>query len=144
MITNFSILVRIFHAYNHVFLFVTHLEVALLGAQTCLHSILVDNIKVFSTMVVLIYKSINTVIIPIDPHLCKHLLYQSFYFSNITSKLHFDIVILICISLIITEIEHNFICLLRYYILFVNWLFILSHTSPNDLSVFSLICRRSR
>ena len=87
MITNFSILIHIF-MYTTMYLFVIYLQVALLGAQTCLHSIWVDNIKLFSKMVVPIYKSINTVKISMDSYFCKHLLLSVIFILAITHQNH--------------------------------------------------------
>ena len=58
--------------------------------------------------------------VPFPPHLHWHLLFVFFLMIDILTCVRWDLVVLICISLMVSDIEHLFMCLMAIYVFFGN------------------------
>ena len=91
-------------------------EMGLLGQMEFLFLDPGENTTLSSTVVELIYNPTNCMSVPISPHPLQHMLSPDFLMiTNLTGMRWYLNVVLICISVMTSDDEHFFICLLASF-----------------------------
>ena len=107
------------YLFELMFLFLSDIcpGVELLGHMVALFLVFWETSILFSTVAAPIYVPTNSALlytlVSFSPHLCRHLLFAFFLITAILTGVRWNlIVVLVCLSLMISDVEHLFICLL--------------------------------